>query len=231
MSIPSCIQHCCKESYKRIPAIRVDLDCAAPTKRVRIRCCFGSTLRSANQRTQTKRTIQLSETPALCIISKRQCTTSFSLSAMEWNTNNGKTSFLFVPASAVQCSKNKRVLLGVCVSCVNEQTNCRLPVIIMVFESMHKGQSGKKTVTCPKSKEGERKRKKQCNSRESNPGLIRGRDLSYHLTTIALFGSFTQSTWVLYSPFRLLPFRLFQSKSLLSVIVNTLIIKSNELRV
>ena len=26
-----------------------------------------------------------------------------------------------------------------------------------------------------------------CNSRESNPGLIRGRDLSYHLTTIALF--------------------------------------------
>ena len=26
---------------------------------------------------------------------------------------------------------------------------------------------------------------KNCNSRESNPGLIRGRDLSYHLTTIA----------------------------------------------
>ena len=26
---------------------------------------------------------------------------------------------------------------------------------------------------------------KKCNSRESNPGLIRGRDLSYHLTTIA----------------------------------------------
>ena len=28
---------------------------------------------------------------------------------------------------------------------------------------------------------------KKCNSRESNPGLIRGRDLSYHLTTIAPF--------------------------------------------
>ena len=32
--------------------------------------------------------------------------------------------------------------------------------------------------------------KKECNSRESNPGLIRGRDLSYHLTTIAVFGVF-----------------------------------------
>ena len=30
------------------------------------------------------------------------------------------------------------------------------------------------------------KEKRECNSRESNPGLIRGRDLSYHLTTIAL---------------------------------------------
>ena len=28
-------------------------------------------------------------------------------------------------------------------------------------------------------------KKNICNSRESNPGLIRGRDLSYHLTTIA----------------------------------------------
>ena len=33
----------------------------------------------------------------------------------------------------------------------------------------------------------ELKRGRECNSRESNPGLIRGRDLSYHLTTIALF--------------------------------------------
>lgn len=33
------------------------------------------------------------------------------------------------------------------------------------------------------------KEKRNCNSRESNPGLIRGRDLSYHLTTIALFST------------------------------------------
>ena len=38
-----------------------------------------------------------------------------------------------------------------------------------------------------KEREGKEKAKRECNSRESNPGLIRGRDLSYHLTTIALF--------------------------------------------
>ena len=37
-----------------------------------------------------------------------------------------------------------------------------------------------------KNEFGCHKRKKNCNSRESNPGLIRGRDLSYHLTTIAV---------------------------------------------
>ena len=31
-----------------------------------------------------------------------------------------------------------------------------------------------------------RNAKKDCSSRESNPGLIRGRDLSYHLTTSAV---------------------------------------------
>ena len=35
-----------------------------------------------------------------------------------------------------------------------------------------------------------KKEKEECNSRESNPGLIRGRDLSYHLTTIAVFWVF-----------------------------------------
>ena len=35
-----------------------------------------------------------------------------------------------------------------------------------------------------------KKEKEECNSRESNPGLIRGRDLSYHLTTIAVFWLF-----------------------------------------
>ena len=34
------------------------------------------------------------------------------------------------------------------------------------------------------------KTKKDCSSRESNPGLIRGRDLSYHLTTTALISIF-----------------------------------------
>ena len=38
-----------------------------------------------------------------------------------------------------------------------------------------------------KEREGKEKAKREGNSRESNPGLIRGRDLSYHLTTIALF--------------------------------------------
>ena len=101
----------------------------------------------------------------------------------------------------------------------------------MVLESMHKRQSEKETVTSSKSKEGSENGKKRCNSRESNPGLIRGRDLSYHLTTIALCVSFTQSTWVLYSPFRLLPFRFLENKSFLSIIANMLIIKFNELRV
>ena len=64
----------------------------------------------------------------------------------------------------------------------------------MVLESMHKRQSEKETVTSSKSKEGSEKGKKQCNSRESNPGLIRGRDLSYHLTTIALFVSLPYPT-------------------------------------
>ena len=36
-----------------------------------------------------------------------------------------------------------------------------------------------------------KKKEKECNSRESNPGLIRGRDLSYHLTTIAQLNSST----------------------------------------
>ena len=47
----------------------------------------------------------------------------------------------------------------------------------------------------------ERREKRECNSRESNPGLIRGRDLSYHLTTIALFRLLTHPFSHIHSTF------------------------------
>ena len=55
---------------------------------------------------------------------------------------------------------------------------------IDISNAMSQLLSDKQSLLCFK------KEKEECNSRESNPGLIRGRDLSYHLTTIALFWVF-----------------------------------------
>ena len=69
--------------------------------------------------------------------------------------------------------------------------------------------------------------KRECNSRESNPGLIRGRDLSYHLTTIALFCLLTHlfSEGHSHSPYRLsIPMHPVQKRSTLLVLLLTLFV-------